>query len=87
MSMERIIPEPPARKYQIYGESVALQEPTVDQIIELQKATEGAGSTEKMVAMKHLAISLGMPDKLAGRLRLSDFTSLITDLTGVDKKK
>ena len=87
MSMERIIPEPPAKKYQIYGESVSLQEPTVDQIIDLQRSVEGTSTTEKITAMKSLGIALGIPEKLAGRLKISDFTSLFTDLTGVDKKK
>jgi len=85
--MEIIIPEPAAKKFKIYGESVALTEPTVDQVIDLQMVNEGESNAGKLKAMKALSISLGMPELLAGKLKLADFTTIISTLTGADKKK
>lgn len=84
--MEINIPEPAKRKANIYGQAVELSDPTVDQIIELTEKTEGLAPSKQLPAMKAFAVGLGLPQAIAGKLRFSDFTSLIGELTGAKKK-
>ena len=85
--MQINIPEPAKMKVTVYGQTFDVTEPTVDQMIAFTEQTEGVGPSKQLPAMKDMATSIGVPNELLGRMRFTDFTTLIQAITGSDKKK